>query len=138
MMTRKTAKRKKGAFEAPLEVPQETTASEPVQPEETQSIPNESRVDSMNVGRGASSEVEEHDPTPGTPVESAYTTPSSEPRRRQMSTSTRARGHSPFRTVNPDGESRSRKTKRRRTRTLSSTLRLRFILIIKRQTMLSA
>jgi hypothetical protein len=54
-----------------------------VQREETQSIPDESREDSMNVGRGASPEVEEHDPTPATPVESAHTTPASEPRRRQ-------------------------------------------------------
>jgi hypothetical protein len=35
------------------------------------------------VGYEASAEVEEHDPTPATPVESAHTTPSSEPRRRQ-------------------------------------------------------
>jgi hypothetical protein len=35
------------------------------------------------VGYEASAEVEEHDPTLATPVESAYTTPSSEPRRRQ-------------------------------------------------------
>jgi hypothetical protein len=66
MMTRKTAKRKKGVSEDPCEVPRETTASEPVQTKETQSIPNESRIDSVNVGRGASSEVEEHDPTPVT------------------------------------------------------------------------
>jgi hypothetical protein len=38
MVTRKTAKRKKGASEAPLKVPQETTVSEPVQPEETQGV----------------------------------------------------------------------------------------------------
>jgi hypothetical protein len=78
-MTRKTAKRKKGASEAPSEVPRETTTSEPVQPEETQSIHSKSRVDSTNVGRGASPEVDEHDSTPTTP----HTTPSSEPRRRQ-------------------------------------------------------
>jgi hypothetical protein len=76
-MTRKTAKRKKGASEAPSEVPRESTASEPGQPEETQSI--ESRVDSINVGRGASPEVEEHDPTSATPVESAHISPSSKP-----------------------------------------------------------
>jgi hypothetical protein len=46
-----------------------TTASEPLQPEETQGIPDESREESTNVGREASAEVEEHDPTPATPVE---------------------------------------------------------------------
>jgi hypothetical protein len=35
------------------------------------------------VGYEVSAEVEKHDPTPATPVESAHTTPSSEPRRRQ-------------------------------------------------------
>jgi hypothetical protein len=54
-----------------------------VQPEETQSILDEPREDFMNVGRGASPEVEEHDPTPATPVESAHTTPSYQSRRRQ-------------------------------------------------------
>jgi hypothetical protein len=58
-------------------------ASEHVQPEETQGIPDESREESTNVGYEASAEVEEHDPTPTTPVESAHTTLSSEPRRRQ-------------------------------------------------------
>jgi hypothetical protein len=82
-MTRKTAKRRKSDSSVPLEVPRETTASEPVQPEETQGIPDESRKESTHVGREASAGVEEHDPTPATPVESAHTTPSSEPRRRQ-------------------------------------------------------
>jgi hypothetical protein len=54
-----------------------------VQPEETQGIPDESREESANVGYEASAEAEEHDPTPATPVESAQTTLSSEPRRRQ-------------------------------------------------------
>jgi hypothetical protein len=83
MMTRKTAKRRKSDSVTPLELPRETTASEPVQPEETQGIPDESREESANVGYEASAEVEEHDPTPPTPVESAHTTPSSESRRRQ-------------------------------------------------------
>jgi hypothetical protein len=60
-----------------------STASEPVQPEDTQGILDESWEESVNMGREASTEVEEHDPTPATPVESAHTTPSSEPRRRR-------------------------------------------------------
>jgi hypothetical protein len=76
MMTRKTAKRRKNDSSVPLELSRETTALEPVQPGETQGIPDESREESTNVGREASAEVE------GT-VESAHTTPSSEPRRRQ-------------------------------------------------------
>jgi hypothetical protein len=82
-MTRTTAKRRKSDSSVPLKVPRETTASKPVQPEETQGISDESREQSTNVGREASTGVEEHDPTPATPVESAHTTPSSEPRRRQ-------------------------------------------------------
>jgi hypothetical protein len=82
-MTRKTTKRRKSNSSVPFEVPRETTALEPVQPEETQGIPDESREESANVGYEALAEVEEHDPTPATPVESAHTTPSSEPRRRQ-------------------------------------------------------
>jgi hypothetical protein len=83
MMTWKTAKRRKNDSSAPLELSRETTASEPVQPWETQGNLDESREESTNVGREASAEVEEHDPTPATPVESAHTTPSSEPRRWQ-------------------------------------------------------
>jgi hypothetical protein len=83
MMTRKTAKRQKNDSSIPLELSLETTATEPVQPEETQGIPDDSREESTNMGREASAEVEEHDPTSATPVESAHTTPSSEPRRRQ-------------------------------------------------------
>jgi hypothetical protein len=83
MITRKTAKRRKSDSSVPLKFSRETTASEPVQPEETQGIPDESREESTNMGREASAGVDEHDPTPATPVESAHTTPSSEPRRRQ-------------------------------------------------------
>jgi hypothetical protein len=54
-----------------------------VQPEETQGIPDESWEEFKKVGREASAGVDEHDPTPATPVKSAHTTPSSEPRRRQ-------------------------------------------------------
>jgi hypothetical protein len=60
-MTRKTARRRKSESSVPLEVPRETTASEPVQTEETQGIPDVSREKSVNMGR------EEHDPTPATP-----------------------------------------------------------------------
>jgi hypothetical protein len=71
-MTRKTTKRQKNDSPVPLELSRETTASEPVQPGETQGIPDKSREESTNVGHEASAKVEEHDPTP-----------SSEPRRRQ-------------------------------------------------------
>jgi hypothetical protein len=141
-----TAKRKKSDSSVPLEVPRETTASEPVQPEKPQGIPDDSREESTNVGREASAEVEKHDPTPVTPVESAHTTPSSEPfdvermrsRIRSMSTSTRARIHSSIETTNARDKGRSQRTKRRRTRTLSSTLRPRFIPMITWRTMRSA
>jgi hypothetical protein len=76
-MTRKTAKRRKSESSVPLEVPRETTALEPVQPEETQGISDESREETVNMGREASTEVEKHDPTPVIPMESAHTTPSS-------------------------------------------------------------
>jgi hypothetical protein len=82
-MPRETAKQRQSDASVPVEVPRETTVSEPVQPEETQGIPEESREESANVGYEASAEVEEHDPTPKTPVESAHTNPLSEPRRRQ-------------------------------------------------------
>jgi hypothetical protein len=83
MMTWKTAKRRKNDSSVPLELSRETTASEPVQLGETQGIPDESRDESTNVGREASAEVEENNPTPATPVEFTHTTPLSEPRRRQ-------------------------------------------------------
>jgi hypothetical protein len=67
MMTRKTAKRRKNDSLASSELSRETTASEPVQPGKNQGIPDESREESTNVGREASAEVEEHDPTPATP-----------------------------------------------------------------------
>jgi hypothetical protein len=82
-MPRKTTKRQKSDSSVPLEVPRETTASEPVQPEETQGVPDESREGSVIVDHDESAEVEEHDATPATPVELAHTTPSSVPRRRQ-------------------------------------------------------
>jgi hypothetical protein len=74
MVPRVTAKRKKGASEI---------SRFHGRPEETQSAADESRADSVNGGRRASPEVDEHDPTPATPVESVHTTPSSEPRGRQ-------------------------------------------------------
>jgi hypothetical protein len=76
-------KRRKSDSSVPLEVPQETTASEPVQPEETHGSPDKSREESVIVDYNESAEVEERDPTPATPVESSHTTPSSVPRRRQ-------------------------------------------------------
>jgi hypothetical protein len=66
-----------------LEAPREATASEPVQPKETHGFPDESWEESVIVDYDESDEVEEHDPTPATPVESAQTTPPSIPRRRQ-------------------------------------------------------
>jgi hypothetical protein len=66
----------------PLEDPQETTVTEPVQPEETQGLPERSREGSVSVDYNES-DVDEHEPTPATPVESAHTTPSSVPRGRQ-------------------------------------------------------
>jgi hypothetical protein len=84
-----------------------STVSEPVQPEETQGIPDESREESMNLGYDASVDVEKHDPTPATPVESVHTTPSSEPvggkrtRSRNLSTLTsmKNRTHTYFKTT---------------------------------------
>jgi hypothetical protein len=58
-MPQKTTKRQKSDSSVPLEVPRGTKASEPVQPEETQGIPDESRENSANVGYEASAEVEE-------------------------------------------------------------------------------
>jgi hypothetical protein len=82
-MPRKTTKRRKSDSSVPLEVPRETTVSEPVQPDKTQGITDESREEAINLGHDASVDVEEHDPTPATPVRSVHITPSSEPRRRQ-------------------------------------------------------
>jgi hypothetical protein len=65
-----------------LEDPQGTTVTEPVQPEETQGLPEESQEESVSVDY-TESDVDAHEPTPATPVESAHTTPSSAPRRRQ-------------------------------------------------------
>jgi hypothetical protein len=48
----------------PLEAPQETTASEPMQPEETQGLPDESRAESVIRDYNEPEEVEERDPTP--------------------------------------------------------------------------
>jgi hypothetical protein len=90
MMTRKTAKRRKSDSSVPLEIPRDIKASEPVQPEETQGILDESREEFANVGREAFAEVEEHDPTPAMPVESAHTTPSSEPYGKRFQTDLRA------------------------------------------------
>jgi hypothetical protein len=77
------AKRQKNDSPVPLELSLETTASEPVQLGETQSVPDKSQEESSNMGREASADVDEHDPTLATPVESAHTTPPSKPRRRQ-------------------------------------------------------
>jgi hypothetical protein len=66
----------------PLEDPQGTTASEPVQPEETQGLPEESREEAVSLDY-KESVVDEREPTPTTPVELAHTTPSSVPRGRQ-------------------------------------------------------
>jgi hypothetical protein len=124
-MPRKTTKRRKSDSSVPLEVPRETTVSEPMQPEETQGIPDKSREESINLGHDASVDVEEHDPTPATPVESVHTTPSSEPRRRQEDEESDPfdvdfdEGSDPYMYQN-DGNGRSRRMKRRRTRTLSS------------------
>jgi hypothetical protein len=54
-----------------------------VQPEETQGFLDEYREESVIVDYDESAEVEGHDPTPATLVESAHTSPSSVPRRRQ-------------------------------------------------------
>jgi hypothetical protein len=64
----------------PLEDPQGITASEPVQPD--QGLPEESPEESVGVDY-KESDVDEREPTPATPVESAHTTPSSVPRGRQ-------------------------------------------------------
>jgi hypothetical protein len=140
IMTRKTAKRWKGDSSVPLEVSRETTASEPVQPEETQGIPDKSREESVNMGWEASTEVEEHDPTPATPLRHPNREGGKRMRSRirSMSTSTRARIHSYIQTTNANGNGRFPRMKRRRTRTLSSTSRLRFIPMIKRRTIRSA
>jgi hypothetical protein len=82
-MPRKTTKRKNIDSSIPLEAPQETTASEPVQPEETQVFIEKSREESISVDYNESEEVYERDPTPTTPVESAHTSPSPVPRGRQ-------------------------------------------------------
>jgi hypothetical protein len=82
-MPRKTTKRKNSDSSIPLEAPQETTASEPVQPEEAQGLPKEYREESISVDYNEPEEVDERDPTPATLVESAHTTPSSVPRGRQ-------------------------------------------------------
>jgi hypothetical protein len=81
-MPRRTTKRKKNDSSMPLEDPQGTTASKPVQPEETQGLPEESREEAVSVDY-KESDVDEREPTPAMPVESAHTTPSSVPRGRQ-------------------------------------------------------
>jgi hypothetical protein len=81
-MPRRTTKRKKSDSSIPLEAPKENTASEPVQPEETQGLREESREESVSVDYNES-DVDEREPTPATPVESAHTTPSPVPRGRQ-------------------------------------------------------
>jgi hypothetical protein len=54
-----------------------------VQHEETQGFIEESWEESISVDYNESEEVDEHEPTPATPVESAHTTPSPVPRGRQ-------------------------------------------------------
>jgi hypothetical protein len=112
----------------PLENRQETTASESVQPEETQGIPDESREESANVDYEASTEVAEHDSTPATPVESVHATPSSEPRRRREDEESDPFDVD-FNTIliyfrfgtNGHDSGRSRRTKQKQTRTSRST-----------------
>jgi hypothetical protein len=81
-MPRRTAKRKNNDSAIPVEDFQGTTAIVPVQPEETQGLPEKSREESGSVDYNES-DVDEHEPTPATPVESAHTTPSHVPRGRQ-------------------------------------------------------
>jgi hypothetical protein len=79
MVTRKTAKRKKGASEAPPEVPKETTVSEPVQPEKTPRF----WTNSLNVVHESSIYIEKRDSAPATSAESIHTTPTYEPPKEQ-------------------------------------------------------
>jgi hypothetical protein len=65
-----TAKWKKGGSEAPSEAPQETTVSEPMQPEETQRV---SRGVSTNSFFESSTDIEKRDSAPATPAESIHT-----------------------------------------------------------------
>jgi hypothetical protein len=73
-MPRSTTKRKKNDSSMPLEDPQGTKTSKSVQPEETQGLPEEVREESVNVDYNES-DVDEHEPTLATPVESAHTAP---------------------------------------------------------------
>jgi hypothetical protein len=78
MVTQKTVKRKNGAAEAPPDVPQETTASEPVQPEENHRVSRGVWTNSISIGRESSTDIEKRDSAPATPAESIYTTPTYE------------------------------------------------------------
>jgi hypothetical protein len=143
-MPRKTTKRKNSDSSIPLEAPQETTASEPVQPEEPQGLREESREESISVDYNKSEEVDERDPTPATPVESAHTTPPPAPgggrRTRSPSSSVpTSRNLTHFYVgMNAQDSDRSPRMKRKRRRTISSTSRLRFIRTTKRRIKRSA
>jgi hypothetical protein len=78
----KASKRKKEASEAPPEVPQETTVSEHVQPEETQGVSRGFWTNSLNIGRAPSTDIEKRDSAPA-PAESIHTTPTYEPPKEQ-------------------------------------------------------
>jgi hypothetical protein len=74
-MPRRTSKRKNSDSAIPVDDIQETTET-PVQPEEFQE-------ELVRVNNNEAEDAYEPDPTPATPVESAHTTPSPVPRRRQ-------------------------------------------------------
>jgi hypothetical protein len=75
-MPRRTTKRKTTDSTIPVEEFQGTTDTEPVQPEESQ----EELLGAVNI---EAVDAYEPDSTPATPMESAHTTPSPVPRRRQ-------------------------------------------------------
>jgi hypothetical protein len=58
----KNSEAKKGVSEAPSEIPQETTVSEPVQPEETQGVPRELLANSLNIKKTEIPLSREEDP----------------------------------------------------------------------------
>jgi hypothetical protein len=143
-MPQKTTKRKNIDSSIPLEAPQTTTASEPVQPEETQGFIEKSKEEFISVDLNESEEVDEYEPTPATPVESAHTTPSPVPRGRQEDEESEHFGadfqnltHFHVGTHARDSD-RSPRMKRKRRRTLRSTSRLSFIRTTKRRIKRSA
>jgi hypothetical protein len=143
-MPRRTTKRKKSDSSIPLEAPKENTSSEPVQPEETQGLPEESREESVSVDYNES-DVDEPSPhrqglwNPLIQLPHLSREGGRRTRSRICSVTTSMKGLTHFYGgTNARDSDRSRRMKRKRRRTLKSTSRVRFIRTPKRRITRSA